>query len=304
MSSVSGISSTYSAYANLYSTKRSSIDTSTMAEELFSKLDSSGKGYIEESDLASALSSLASNSSTSGSSSASDIFTQLDSDSDGKVTQDELSTGLAKLAESLNSQFDQMRMGGGMPPPPPPSDASGESDSGFTKDELTAQLDEIGSTDTQRASLISSIVENFDAADSNSDGKVTAAEAMSYAQSASSSTSTAASVASSATSGTDTGFTKDQLTAQLEEIGSTDSQRSSLISSIVNNFDAADTNGDGVVSNAEAMAYDQSTNGSSSSSSTVVTNSDAQIFQQLMALMRAYGDSSGSSLSTLVSTSV
>ena len=127
---------------------------------------------------------------------------------------------------------------------------------------------------------------------------------MSYAQSASSSTSTAASAASSATSGTDTGFSKDQLTAQLEEIGSTDSQRSSLISSIVNNFDAADTNGDGVVSNAEAMAYDQSTNGSSSSSSTVATNSDAQIFQQLMALMRAYGDSPGSSLSTLVSTSV
>ena len=217
MSSVSGISSTYAAYANTYSTRRPNIDTSTMAEELFSKLDSTGKGYIEESDLASALSSLTSSSSTSSSSSASDIFTQLDGDSDGKVTQDELSTGLAKLADSLNSQFDQMRVDGGMPPPPPPPPSSSET--------------------------------------------------------------------------SDSGFTKDELTAQLEEIGSSDSQRSSLISSIVDNFDAANTNSDGVVSNAEAMAYEQSTTSGSSSSTEATTSSDAQVFQQLMALMRAYGDS-------------
>ena len=233
MSSVSGIgstSSTYSAYTSLYPSKRPALDTSTMAETLFSKLDTTGKGYIEESDLASALSSLTTDGSTSSSSSASDFFTQLDSDSDGKVTQDELTTGLAKLADSLNSQFDQMRMDGNMPPPPPPpaADRTSESDSGFTKDELTAQL---------------------------------------------------------------------------EEIGSTDSQRSSLISSIVENFDTADTNGDGVVSNAEAMAYDQSTSGSTDSTTASTTASDAQIFQQLVALMHAYGDSTASSLSTAVSTS-
>ena len=81
------------------------------------------------------------------------------------------------LAEELDSQFDQSRMQnamsamggmGSMPPPPP------ENDTGFTEEELTEQLSEIGSSDSQRASLISNIVENFDAADTDGDGKVRA----------------------------------------------------------------------------------------------------------------------------------
>jgi len=72
-----------------------------------------------------------SSTSTEGTASASEIFSQLDSDGDGKVTQDELKTSMQKLAESLDSQFDQMRMQAGMPPPPPPS----ESDAGFTEED-------------------------------------------------------------------------------------------------------------------------------------------------------------------------
>ena len=90
MSSVSGISSSYTAnYSDISATnRRQRPDPAKMAEDLFSKLDTSGKGYIQESDLESALSGLKSTSSTQ---SASDIFSQLDSDSDGKVTKDELS---------------------------------------------------------------------------------------------------------------------------------------------------------------------------------------------------------------------
>jgi Ca2+-binding EF-hand superfamily protein len=191
---MSSISSSYSVAASAANTMqaRHRPDTAKMAETLFSKLDSTGKGYVAESDLASALSALTgSSSSTSASASASQIFSELDGDGDGKVTQDEMKSGLAKLAEALDSQFNASRMqgGGAMPPPPPPAD-----DAGFTKDQLSSQLSEIGSSDPARASLISKVVENFDAADTDGDGKVSFSEAMAYEQSTSSnSTSTTSS---------------------------------------------------------------------------------------------------------------
>jgi len=211
MSSISGISS-YSVGSS-YSEVSGAQRRSKMAEELFSKLDSTGKGYIEESDLESALSSLASTSSSGDSStvSASDIFNQLDSDSDGKVTQDEMSSGIEKLAEALDSQFNQSRMEGAMPPPPPPS----ESDTGFTEEELTSQLSEIGSTDSARSSLISDIVENFDAADTDEDGKVSFTEAMAYENSKSSSSTTDTTSSSTATSSSSTESTTSTTDAQI-----------------------------------------------------------------------------------------
>ena len=206
MSSVSGVfsSSLASSYDLSGMQKRQRPDAAQMAEDLFSKLDTTGKGYIEQSDLSSALSNLSSLSGASGSTdSASEIFSQLDSDSDGKVTKDELSASLQKLSESLDDQFNQMRMAGAMPPPPPSGQAKA-SDEGFTEEELNSQLSEIGSTDSARSSLISKIVENFDAADTNEDGKVSFAEAMAYDQSnpttsstSSDSTSANSSVASS-----------------------------------------------------------------------------------------------------------
>ena len=201
MSSVSSVysSSMASSYELSGMQKRQRPDAAQMAEDLFSKLDSTGKGYIEQSDLSSALSNL---SGASGSTdSASEIFSQLDSDSDGKVTQDELSASLTKLSESLDNQFNQMRMEGAMPPPPPSGQAKA-SDEGFTEEELNSQLSEIGSTDSARSSLISKIVENFDAADTNEDGKVSFAEAMAYDQSnpTTSSTSTDSTAASTSNS--------------------------------------------------------------------------------------------------------
>jgi len=154
-----------------------------MAEQLFSKLDTSGQGYIEQSDLQNAFSQIGS---TGESGSASDLFAKLDSNSDGKVTKDEFSSALKAAAEELDNQFTSMRMqkgmSGSMPPPPPGSDA------GFTKDELSSQLNEIGTSDSQRSSLISDIVQNFDEADSDGDGKVSFKEAMAYDQEQSSTT--------------------------------------------------------------------------------------------------------------------
>jgi Ca2+-binding EF-hand superfamily protein len=147
-----------------------------MASMLFSKLDTKSQGYLEKSDLAAAFSQITTNASQSTSgTSADDVFTALDSNSDGKVTKDEFATVLAKLQESVSSQFGGPMQGpGGMPPPPPADDA------GFTKEELTSQLESADSSDTQRSDLMNKIVNNFEAADTDSDGKVSFQEAMAY----------------------------------------------------------------------------------------------------------------------------
>jgi Ca2+-binding EF-hand superfamily protein len=177
-------------------------DSTKLAEDLFSQIDTTGKGYIEKSDLENAFKQV---SSTSTSSSADELFTTLDKDSDGKVTQDEMTSGLQSLMDSLDSQFQSMRMSnamgsasgaGNMPPPPPVSDT------GLTKEELQSQLDEIGATDSKRSSLISSVIANFDKADTDGNGKVSFQEAMAYDQSSSGSTSTTASTSTSTSNST------------------------------------------------------------------------------------------------------
>lgn len=180
MSSINSIGSSNNM-AMMHSMRRP--DPAKMAEQLFDKLDTSGQGYLQKTDFESAFSSIASSSSSTD---VDSLFTQLDGDSDGKVTKQEFSTALSQLSEQLDQQFQSRRMQeampgggmngmGGMPPPP-------ANDTGFSKDELSSQLEEIGSTDSKRASLISNIVENFEAADSDGDGKVSFQEAMAFDQ--------------------------------------------------------------------------------------------------------------------------
>ena len=183
-------------------------DPAKMAENLFAKLDTRGQGYVEKSDLQSAFDKISSSSDQS--SSVDELFTKIDTNSDGKVTESEFTTTLSKLQEDLDSQFNQMRMQGhgghgpqgmgGMPPPPPPQD-----DTGFTKEELSSQLEQIGSSDTERSSFISNVVNNFEAADADGDGKVSFKEAMAFDQSQQTSTTSESSslAASTSTSSTD-----------------------------------------------------------------------------------------------------
>lgn len=164
------------------------------AEALFSKLDSSGQGYIDKATLQAALEKVGETSGTS-TTDVDTLFSELDGDGDGKVTESEFSKVLQSLSQSLDEQFAANRVQGAMPPPPPPS-----GDTGFTKDELTQQLEEIGSTDSKRSTLISSIVDNFEAADADSDGKVSFEEAMSFEQSSSQSATTSESSSTSVAS--------------------------------------------------------------------------------------------------------
>lgn len=168
-------------------------DPSEMVDNLFSKLDTTGKGYLEKSDLQSALSQLSGSGSSSGtgstsnSSSVDEIFRKLDGNSDGKITKDEMSSGIKNLADALDSQFNQMRMNGtsqgdkgtpqagkgggggasgGMPPPP-----SGSGGANSTSGSSSASSTQSSST-----------TKTYDPADANQDGKVSEQEKIVYAQ--------------------------------------------------------------------------------------------------------------------------
>lgn len=160
-------------------------NTQQMAEDLFSALDTKNQGYIEKSDLASALGTASSSSSQQPS--VDELFAQWDSNSDGQVTKDE-------LAASLQSQRPD-----GPPPGPPPGmgGPQGQTPPELSKDELTSMAEKIGSTDSQRSEMIKNLVGNFDKADSDGNGKISAEEAMSFAKS--SKTSDAKSTSSEAT---------------------------------------------------------------------------------------------------------
>lgn len=262
----------------------SSISSSVSA--LFSKLDTSNKGYLSESDLESAFSKI-----SASTDSADKLFEKLDSNSDGQLTQDEFSTGLQNLASQLDSQFLQSKLNGNRPPPPPQG-----KDEGFTKD----QLSEIASTSTDSnfASLASTLASNFDSADTNGDGKITHDEAMAYADSSSSTSGSSQTQAAFGPpppppgGGEDAGLTKDQLT----EIASTtsDSKLADLFSTLATNFTAADTNGDGKVTRDEAKAYQESqastaSSSDSSSTSTSSANNDVSVLLNILKLAQSYG---------------
>lgn len=183
----------------------SSSTLTQWASSLFSKLDAKNQGYIEKSDLQSALDGLTASGNSSGTASVDDVFGALDANGDGKVTEQEMSTSLQSLLDDLQSQLNSSRASGpggmgGMPPPPPPPN-SDETDAGYTQAELTSMAGEIGTSDSKLSNLISSIAANFEDADTNGDGKVNREEAMAFGQTLQSATSTSDTASATASSG-------------------------------------------------------------------------------------------------------
>ncbi len=163
-------------------------EASEVAQQIFSKLDTDNQGYLEAGDFASAISQLSRSGQNSNTASSDEVFSSLDSDSDGKVTQDELTSGIQSLQDQLDSQFNAMRMQGGMPgmggggmPPPPPQGGRGGKDEGLDQSQLTDMATTAAeSGDTRAASMFSQLADNFDAADADGDGKVTFSESVAY----------------------------------------------------------------------------------------------------------------------------
>jgi Ca2+-binding EF-hand superfamily protein len=162
--------------------------SSQITSNIFSKLDTTNQGYLNKSEFVSALSQLSSDETSETESDA--VFSKIDTDGDGKITKSELSVGVENLLSQLqSSDLQNMKKGAppsgmeGMPPPPlPPESADSE---GVTQEQAT----EIASStsDSNLSSLMQTISENFDAADTNQDGKVSQEEAMTYVSNTSSS---------------------------------------------------------------------------------------------------------------------
>lgn len=138
---------------------------STWADSVFSKLDTKKQGYIEKTDLQSALSATDDGGGMQ-SGDIDDAFSALDGDGDGKVTKSELTDAMTKLSDQLNAQFDASRVNGGgtrpdgPPPGPPPGGAGGAG----------------GAADSTSSSTTSTT----EPADTNGDGTVSAQEQAAY----------------------------------------------------------------------------------------------------------------------------
>lgn len=91
-----------------------------------------------------------------------------------------------------------------------PPQEGGHDDQGFTKDQLTSMSKELSSTDSNRSKVMSDIAGNFDAADTNGDGKVSGSEARMFEESKDTSGNSSSSSPSSASS-TDAQFMKQMM---------------------------------------------------------------------------------------------
>lgn len=218
MSSIGSIAGGTAAWQNLSAQQRP--DPAEMAGKLFARLDTNGQGYLQKSDLLAAFDKLPTQS-TSATANVDSLFSALDADSDGKVTKQEFSDTLGQVLDQLQNQAMSSRMGGamqagggpgGMPPPPP---GGGGDDAGFTKAELRDQLSKADSSDSARTTLISGVVNNFDAADTDGDGKVSFREAMAYAQSAGISPDASGSSATATGAASSTASSQDAVTLQI-----------------------------------------------------------------------------------------
>ena len=193
MSSISGLEAGAGRYSShmmpMHRPQRASA--SDMATAVMSAADG-GKGYLEQADVAQTFSVLTRGKSDLSEEQAAEMFSAMDADGDGQVTEAELTSSLEKMEAALAQLFQQTEYaqgahaarGMGMPPP------LAEEDTGFSAEELQAQLNEIeasgDTSESARAELISQVLANFDEADTNGDGKVSFAEARAYEASQSS----------------------------------------------------------------------------------------------------------------------
>lgn len=145
-------------------------DTSKMVDNLFSRLDTKGQGYIEKSDFQGAFDKVASKTA-----SADDVFKALDGNDDGKITKQEMSDSVTKLADQLVSQLQSMRMSG---------QGGGMGGIGMSKNDISSMAD------SGTSQKLDDLAQNFDVADTNKDGTISAQELMAYQASNSATSST------------------------------------------------------------------------------------------------------------------
>ncbi len=266
--SISGISSSM-MYSGMQNMQRP--DASQVAEDVFSSIDSDGKGYIEQSDLDSAMKNLVN---SEGTLSSDKMFEMIDTDGDGKITQAEMTSSFEDMAAEMSVRM-QGSQPGGMPPPPPSEED--EESASYSLDELLEMAD---STDDEALSeLFSQLAENFDEADTNGDGEMSREEAMSFQGNM---------PPPPPSEEESPSYSLEELTEMAETTGN--SEMTQLFAQLAENFGEADANGDGEVSREEAMNFQEQNGSASSSDETIAAaETDAQMMRTISELLRTYG---------------
>lgn len=260
-------------------------DASKMVNNLFSKIDTKNQGYIDKAELQSAIDNISADSTSATSASVEEIFKKLDSTGDGKITIQEMTDGFKKLSEQMDNQFNQSRMSmgaGGMP--------AIDDGSGFSKDQLTAMANDIGSKNSEMSNRITNLVNNFDKADTNADGKIAREESKAFDDSSKSSTNASTNSSTSSSASAVGGAHRPPPPGGMPPPGGGESKDSSSSTNTTTSttYAAADTNQDGTVSFQELVAYaDKSSTDASSSGKT--DNGADSVMKMMMRLMQAYG---------------
>ena len=214
--------------------------SSQISQNIFSKLDTEGQGYLSQEVLSSAFGSL---NSSEADSDAESLVSAMDSDSDGQITKSELSKGVENLLSQLGQSQQRPPMGGGMPPPPPPGGGKGGGEDMSVTAEEAAELAE--STEDERLSeVMSQIADNFDEADADGDGVVTQQEGMAFHQAQREAT----------RNQLEEGVSAEQA-AELAASGN--GRLSEIMTQISDNFSEVDTDEDGIVTREEGMAFNE-----------------------------------------------
>ena len=168
--------SAYESYGNSNTTSSTKIG-SKFAEALLSTMDVDASGGVDSAEFSKAALEL---SSISDESAITEAFNGLDTDENGAIGLDELTSAFESMASAGAMG---MRPPGPPPGGPPPGQREDEEDTGYTVGELTTLASETSSTDSTLSSLLETLATNFEAADANGDGRVTASEAMAYQES-------------------------------------------------------------------------------------------------------------------------
>lgn len=174
MSSISGISSSASAWSAM-STSRASRQ-----QEMFNKVDSDGSGGVDATELQSMLDDIAKHTGTSSTTTAADALTKMDSNADGSLDSSEMEAGMKSLLPEPSSTmaFAQARNAEGGPQGaggPPPSGSTSSSSSDI--DPLDTNEDGTVSEQERAAGEMKNAIKDLlKAVDTDGDQKISAGE--------------------------------------------------------------------------------------------------------------------------------
>ncbi len=124
MSTISGVSSAYSAWSNMSAMRNSRPPGGPSPEEMFAKVDTDGNGSVSKAELQGMLEDISKQTGVTSTSSTDELFSKMDSNSDGSLSQDELGEGMKSV----------------MPPPPSTLDFA-QSRSAGSGDDLFSKVD-------------------------------------------------------------------------------------------------------------------------------------------------------------------